>query len=205
MKQFKKTYLVFALLISLTGKYYGAAEVRAAAAFPQSPFTTKCTARNAIVNWDIVKDVMMMAGGVDAIIAKISDRLLPCMNDQNKNFTNNFLDHCRKDAAKVNEIDARAALCRGEKNRDVIIERLRTQANNMASQAAPAAVPQTPEPVTGAVQGIPLQDNNKELLTRIEALEQQIAGLSKKTDDISAFIMGPLKDAFHVLMNKAGA
>ncbi|HCU06271.1 MAG TPA: hypothetical protein DIC42_01615 [Holosporales bacterium] len=143
-------------------------------AFPESMFTSKCTASNAKINWNLVAQAEQ-AGGAKAIQQKVQDRVTPCLSASNPNYQKQFQDNCAIPSASSN---AKNQVCGGGKA-------LMQQQQNpfgMQAQDDPQSAP-APQPQGGlvaqqqAVMGTPVpnQADIQALEARMQTVEQQAA------------------------------
>ena len=152
-------------------------------AFPQSMFTSKCTASNAKINWNLVAQAEQ-AGGAKAIQQKVQDRVTPCLSASNPNYQKQFQANCAMPSATST---TKNQVCGGGQ------ALMQQQQNPFGMQAqdetqnAPAPQPQQQGGFVAQqqppVMGVPVQGQEN-----IQALEAKIATVDQESTKIKAFL-----------------
>ena len=138
-------------------------------AFPQSIFTTKCTASNAKINWNLVAQAEKN-GGAKAIQQKVQDRVTPCLSANNPKYQKEFHENCTAESASS---AAKTQVCAGG---NALIQQ---QANPFGMQAF-APVPEQ--------QAVPVQEPAMSTPITIQALETDIQALKAQIQALEAQI-----------------
>ena len=117
-------------------------------AFPQSFYTTKCSRRNANLDWGKIAEAETKNG--EALIQqKISERVIPCLNDSNPNYSRAFEENCKRGLIGSNtktklcaDIIRKSSEKMQEQNRQAIetnrraIEKLENEINNLKNNTS---------------------------------------------------------------------
>ena len=144
-------------------------------AFPQSMFTSKCTASNAKINWNLVAQAEQN-GGTEAIQQKIAERVTPCLNASNPNYQTEFKENCAVPSASSN---AKNQVCGGGQGaaQSAVGSLVQNQQQHLQQGGFVAQPQQAP------VMGVPVQGQES-----IQALEARLQTLEQQSQQIMSFL-----------------